>query len=154
MKLWAMPCRATQDGQVIVESSDNDLVHVKWVAWVKSPRLGNNYWQRETKAITRKAIEKVTLALQKLTTKIHFKRLVVFLFQLGLPNHIFIISLFTCDDLGKSLLDQVLTTWHFVQSLYTNSFNSEKQINISGIVLLPLSTDITMFIILPLILQS
>ena len=23
MKLWAMPCRATQDGQVMVESSDN-----------------------------------------------------------------------------------------------------------------------------------
>jgi len=152
MKLWAMPCRATQDGQVMVESSDNDLVHVKWVAWVKSPRLGNNYCQRETKAVMRNTIEKVTLALQKLTAKIHFKRPVAFLYQLDLPNHIFIISLFTCDDLGKRLLDQVLTTWNFVQSLYTNSFNSEKQINISGMVLLPLSTDITMFIILPLIL--
>ena len=27
MKLWAMPCRATQDGQVMVESSDKNVVH-------------------------------------------------------------------------------------------------------------------------------
>lgn len=39
-------------------------------------------------------------------------------------------SLFTFEDLGKRLKDQILTTWYYVQSLYTNSFNSEKEIKL------------------------
>lgn len=47
----------------------------------------------ETKVVMRRAIEEVTLALQKLIAKIYLIRPLVFLFQPSSPNHIFIISL-------------------------------------------------------------
>lgn len=66
--------------------------------------------KEETKVVMRKAIEEEILVLQKLTANRHLIRPVVFIFQLGLPNQIFIMSLFTFEDLGKRLKDQILTT--------------------------------------------
>lgn len=46
---------------------------------------------RKTNVVMRKTIEEETLALQKLTAEIHILRTVVLIFQLGLPNKIFMV---------------------------------------------------------------
>lgn len=84
--------------------NNHDLVHVKWVAWVRNgPEQEAITANGETSVIMRKIIKKEALALQKDTAKIYLIRPFVFIFQHCFPSHIFIISLFTCDGLGKSL---------------------------------------------------
>ena len=42
MKLWAMPCRTTQDGQVMVESSTQNVVH-----WIREWQTTSVFLPRE-----------------------------------------------------------------------------------------------------------
>ena len=83
---------------------------VIWVTWVRdAPEPEAIAPKEETKVVMRKAVEE-TLSLRKLTAKRHLIRSFVFVFQLGLPKQIVIMSLFTCEDLQKRLKDQILTT--------------------------------------------
>ena len=60
------------------------------MTWVRNAPEQEAIIAKETEVVMRKAIEEETLALQKLSAKRHLIRQLVFIFQLGLPNQIFI----------------------------------------------------------------
>lgn len=60
------------------------------MTWVRNAPEQEAIIAKETEVVMRKAIEEETLALQKLSAKRHLIRPLVFIFQLGLPNQIFI----------------------------------------------------------------